>query len=153
MNYQQNYNHCKFSIKFLFNDIDGDTMSVKVNINDEQEIIISNQKSYVFSKEIILPSLIQLNFFGKNQKIDTIVDENNTIVKDKSVIIESMSLDQIDIDPGHMHALIRLHTQDNTTVHSNYIGFNGHVDLDLTQTNVFFQIAEFQSQYSKNLTS
>jgi hypothetical protein len=153
MNYQQNYNYCNFSIKFLFNEIDGKTMSVKVNINDEQEIIISNQKSYVFSKEIILPSLIRLNFFGKNQNTDTIVDENNTIVKDKSVIIESMSLDQIDIDEAHMHSLIKLHTQDNTIVHSNYIGFNGHVDLDLTQTNVFFQTAEFQSQYSKNSTS
>ena len=130
-------------VKFLFEfrDIDGRLMSVQVSSNKETKILAPSESGkYYVDIKAILPCDIDLKFDGKNNNTDTKVDENNNIVEDNCVIIGEMWLDQIKIKDHILQKIFSIEKEDGTFEHSNYVGFNGKINVNLSFDNVFSQV-------------
>ena len=85
-------NECVISFKFEFFRIHDRYMSVVVG----DDIIVPDENNHAsYSIATILPSEIKLQFLGKNQNTDTIVDQQGNILQDLNVKIVSINLDQI----------------------------------------------------------
>lgn len=135
-------NTCKFSIEFYFNAIEHQSMAVEIWDNGVKDAEVSTEGTYVYTKEITLPTKIILKFKNKNPN-DTIVDESGKITKDKSVVIQNMSLDNLPISVNYIRKHLKLITENQQEIYSHYIGFNGDVELDFDRPNVFLQLMKF----------
>ena len=120
-------------------------MSINISTNNDtvQDLIQNHSGSYLYVKELILPTTVRLEFFGKNLNCDTIIDQTGQIIKDKCVIVESIALDNIKISKNALSRCIKL-KNDSQEVVSAYVGFNGTVLLELKKSNVLLQIAAFE---------
>jgi hypothetical protein len=136
-------NKCNLSIEFYFNDIDNQIMSVEILPQGEQGVVISKTGVYIYRKEITLPTKVSLKFTNKNLQCDTILDETGKIIKDKSVIIQHISIDGIPISIIYLKNHLKIITDDQREVYSNYVGFNGEMLLDFDCANVFLQMMKF----------
>lgn len=92
---------------------------------------------------IRLPTQIKLEFSGKNQKTDTLIDARGNIVKDICVKIKEIRLDGLAADQNYLQQRLTLAAADQTTWIGPYIGFNGTMIIDLAKDNVFSQFIEF----------
>jgi hypothetical protein len=139
------FNTCKLKIKFNFVELNNQTMSINISTNNDtvQDLIQNHSGSYLYVKELILPTTVRLEFFGKNLNCDTIIDQTGQIIKDKCVIVESIALDNIKISKNALSRCIKL-KNDSQEVVSAYVGFNGTVLLELKKSNVLLQIAAFE---------
>lgn len=111
---------------------------MKLIVNDEVLIPVDNY--VVFEKNIQLPKKLVLKTSGKIDGVDTKVDAKGNIVEDMYIQIESISLDDFPLNEIFLHQRINLLTENGKTNTSNYIGFNGTVNLDFVEDNVFSQV-------------
>lgn len=111
------------------------SMGIRI-INNATELFYKPnlaEDNFCFSTDIIIPGNLVIEVFGKNQ-FDTQVDEQNNILKDKYIKISKLFVDQMEVN--FLHKLIRLETPTNI-VHSNYLGFNGKVNVDFNTDDTF----------------
>lgn len=87
-----------------------------------------------------LPTNIILEFSGKDQNRDTVIDANNNIIEDLHIEILEIGLDCFTMPSHYLKQQISLHTVDKKVIHSNYIGANGEMSIDLPKNSVFQQI-------------
>lgn len=139
--------HCTLAISLKFSDLEGRSMQAKITVGGRQTEIKDIIGRYVFVTDIMLPEDIEIEFFGKNQGVDTLVDANGKIIKDKHVKIESISLDGIELPKNFLTKGIRLVTEDQNEIFTNYVGFNSRTCIQFTRSNVFFQVAEINRNY------
>jgi hypothetical protein len=134
-------NECVISFKFEFFRIHDRYMSVVVG----DDIIVPDENNHAsYSIATILPSEIKLQFLGKNQNTDTIVDQQGNILQDLYVKIVSINLDQILLPDWIMQKNLYYLTEANQLVNSSYIGFNSSMTINLTEENVFYQYQKFK---------
>lgn len=81
--------------------------------------------------DIDLPTKFYIFIDGKDNKIDTVLDENGNIKKDKFLRIDNIFLDKKSIQTDALYKICEIQTVNNQIINSNYIGFNGIVKIDL----------------------
>jgi hypothetical protein len=133
-------NVCKLEIFFRFIELNNAHMGVKIQYNGIESVLNPVDESvYCYEQEITLPCSIHLEFFGKDTIKDTKIDEHGNILKDKHVLIKSIKLDNFPIEPLYLKRRLEL-VHNNGTNYSNYIGFNGHMEIKFEKSNVFAQV-------------
>ena len=138
-----NFSRCTIDFKFEFGTIDGRAMTLEISTPTETILVIPNQiDSRLIGDtkiEVDLPTQIVLKFTGKNYNTDTIVDENGNIVKDIYIKILSMRMDGFKLNEKFLHQKIKVVTDQSQQYNTAYIGFNGLIEFDLNEPNVFLQ--------------
>ena len=87
-----------------------------------------------------LPAQVTITTSGKNHRYDTKVDESGNIYEDLAVQIESIKLDSFDLNDKYIHQKINILTESGETHTTSYIGFNGTININFDENNVFAQI-------------
>lgn len=84
-----------------------------------------------------LPGRIQIDVSGKRSGLDTLVDEQGVILRDKFVRLDWISIDRLPVKHWIVQSkLIQFHSDEMPgTHHTNYFGFNGSGVLDLCWPN------------------
>lgn len=133
-------NLCKLEIVFKFAEVHGSFMTVKIN-----DTVLSgvNNEVQCYEKLITLPDSVTLEFSGKNQTTDTILDGDQNIIKDKHILIKEIRLDNMPVERLYLERRLKLE-HDNKVVYSNYIGFNGKMVIQFNKPDVFRQLLEWQ---------
>ncbi len=135
-----NLNTCKLGLEFEFGTVQGRHMLVEVIHSDAiNRVSPESDGQAKLQLDICLPTKVTLKFSGKNANTDTIVDDQGKITADVYVKIVKIDFDGFELNEIFMHKKIKLHTEDNTKVVTSYIGFNGSVDLEFTESDVFKQ--------------
>jgi hypothetical protein len=130
----------KFKIEFEFSKVNNKTMSVDfLHETHKQHIHPTDAKVEQVEITIELPTTIKLVFLGKTDGVDTIVD-GIEIIEDLHVKISNIWLDDFAIHLAVLQKMPVLNTHSSKIVKSNYIGFNGDVNLIFNEKNVFDQI-------------
>lgn len=133
-------NKCKLEIFFRFIEFNNEYMGVKIRYNNaESTLTPTDDLVYCYEQEIILPCIIDLEFFGKTNGKDTKIDEHGTVLKDKHVLIKAIKLDNLPVEPLYLKRRLEL-KYDHGSNCSNYIGFNGHMQINFEKSNVFNQL-------------
>lgn len=131
---------CKLEIVFRFGELRNEYMGVKITLPEAQSTLQPTEGTiYCYEQTITLPCTVHLDFFGKNINQDTEVDSNGNILRDKHVLLKELRLDNIPVEPLYLKRRLCL-VNDQETVYSDYIGFNGRMSINLDQSNVFSQI-------------
>lgn len=135
---------CNIKILFKFGELQNKFMSVKISCQGVQSTIEPSDNNAVWhSQDITLPAKLELEFLGKNNMCDTEIDVDGKIIKDKHVLIKEILLDNIAVEPLYLKRYLLLQHQTGVS-HSNYIGFNGRMIIDLPMPNVFLQIMDWK---------
>lgn len=87
---------------------------------------------------ILLPTVVTVITSGKGQE-DTVVDEQNNIIKDCYAKIREAYLDGFKLNEHFLHEKIVLRADNGQVVTSNYFGFNGTAQIRLDKDSVFSQ--------------
>jgi hypothetical protein len=136
-----------FKIEFEFSKINGKTMTVDIVHNNTcTQLHPENSGIYYFEATAVLPNTTKLIFSGKNNNTDTIIKDDK-IIDDLYVKITNIWLDNIEINHLVLCKCITLETDQHTTINSNYIGFNGCVNLHFDQQNIFDQYMSWERKY------
>jgi len=130
------FNTCKLKITFKFGKCNDRLMNLTVN----DEVLNPVDNYVLFEKNIQLPEKLSIKTSGKIDGKDTKVDTDGNIVEDMYIQIENISLDDFPLNEIYLHQRINLLTEKGETNTSNYIGFNGTVNLDFVEENVFAQV-------------
>ena len=139
-----NFNTCNLKIVFKFNECNGKLMKVEVDCG--HSVILEPVDKYaVFEQQIELPKKVIIRTSGKNHKYDTKMDESGNIYEDLAVQIESIKLDSFDLNEQYLHQKINILTESGETHTTSYIGFNGTINLDFDENNVFAQVLKANS--------
>jgi hypothetical protein len=138
---------CQLRFGFEFGHVDQRRMNLKIVVDGQEpcDIVPENQRAAV-TIDIVLPTTVRLEFSNKNYNTDTILDQQGRITDDVHVKIQSMSLDNFEFDELFLHQKIKLTTDQQQTVISCYIGFNGAVTFDFACSDVFSQYLLLKSQ-------
>jgi hypothetical protein len=115
--------------------------SITLFVNKEKINFVDNIGNY--SCDINLPTTVYLEMKGKTNN-DVFKDTNGNIIVDSHIKLSSISLDNI--KPNDLFLLkfpkiyingnIEKLNQTNRIFYSNYIGFNGIVELDFDATSI-----------------
>ena len=110
------------------------SMGLKILLNN---IVILNQKKFTsdyfkFSVSVDWPCQLILEVSNKDNECDTQLDAAQNIIADKYIKLEKLLIDRL---PASLNN-INLKTG-NTIITSNYWGFNGQIQIDLTGENSF----------------
>ena len=136
-----NFNDCLLTLKFKFGKTNNDYMNLKiVHGNNEYSVVPNADDCSTFQIKLNLPDKIVLLVSNKNE-FDTVVDEQGNIVQDRYIQLQEASLDGFELNYNFLHKKIKILTLDNNEVISSYFGFNGSVELDFNQSNVFHQVS------------
>ena len=136
-----NFNSCLLTLKFKFGKTNDDYMNLKiVHENSEYSVVPNADDCSTFQIKLNLPDKIVLSVSNKNE-FDTVVDDQGNIVQDRYIQLQEASLDGFELNHHFLHKKIKLTTTNNNEVTSNYFGFNGFVELDFNQSNVFYQVS------------
>ena len=140
-----NFNSAKIKFKFEFSDFNGKVMNACIKNNDIVCALHPTESGPQYVElDITLPTAITLVFDGKDNSTDTSVDSNNSIVKDLYVKISNIWLDNILISDNIVCKICNLVTVNNGVINNNYVGFNGHINLDLNNNTVFEQVLSWK---------
>ena len=135
-----NLQACKIQFKFEFGLINNQFMQVNVINGNQNNLVIPNNNNIgIVEFSVELPTQIMLTFTGKNPNTDTLVDENGNITKDMYVKIVSILLDGFELNNIFLHQKIKLLTETNQEIITSYVGFNGSIRIDLSESSVFSQ--------------
>jgi len=138
-------NKYNVKLKLEFGSINGKFMNVEYQINSSRvkKVLVSENEG-LLDDEISLPGKVRLFFSNKDNATDTIVNESNEIVADLYVKILKITLDNFDIPQVYIQKNLKLVTGKNNQINTNYIGFNGTMEIPFDQNSVFKQINWFK---------
>jgi hypothetical protein len=141
-----NLHACKIQFKFEFGSIDNRFIQVIVINGNQTNLVIPNDDHIGIAElSIELPTQLILTFTGKDPNTDTLVDKNGNITKDMYVKIISISLDGFELNNIFLHQKIKLLTETNQEITTSYVGFNGTVLIDMSESSVFSQYLSMNS--------
>lgn len=134
------FNQAELIVEFEAGSAVGNYMHVTiVNNNYEQTVVPDSPGKYKMGLPIELPETVQLKFSNKTVH-DTLVDKNNQVTADTYIKIIRVSVDGFPLSDVYLQQKILLITESNDQVYSNYIGFNGTVDLVFDRDTVLGQV-------------
>lgn len=97
-----------------------------------QELVLSSSSSSPLPTDILLnvtlPCCIQIYVSGKNLNTDTII-VNDTIIQDKFIKIQHMSLDRIPIKNFLLHRICKFTNDNGQSCLTNFWGQNGIAEI------------------------
>lgn len=133
-------NKCKIGFEFEFGLVEGRHMTLEVSHGQESTVVLPGHdcKSKL-QFDITLPTQITFKFYGKNSNTDTVVDSEGKITADVYIKIVKIDFDGFELNENFMHKKIKLCTDDAREIVTSYIGFNGSVNFDFTESDVFKQ--------------
>ncbi len=126
-------------IDLVWQEFQGRRMTVEYQINHDGWCPID--KSIRFG--ISLPSQFKLRFSGKRTGLDTKVDSQGQILEDMAVIIKAIRLDGFPANHIFLHQRLVLDTESGDHVVSNFVGFNGTIDIPLAEPHVLGVISSW----------
>lgn len=142
-----NFNYVRLSIEFEFSKVNDKIMTVDVVYKDRHVKLHPNEPGvYSLELDIDIPNTVRFSFSGKDNRTDTIIVDNK-IVDDLCVKIKNISLEGFKVDKPILHLLPKLITESGSTIVSNYIGFNGFIDIEILENNIFDQLMAWHRQY------
>lgn len=112
------------------------TMSMRI-LEGNQEIDRResfDSDTYTFTTRVSWPSRIQIEVWGKDLSCDTKVGEDGSILADKFIRLDRLIVDRLDFPLNKNKIILNTGTDKMPVV---YWGFNGHIDLDLNETDSF----------------
>jgi hypothetical protein len=143
-----NFNLVQIKMEFDFSQVNDRIMSVCLCYNNRETILSpSCPGTYSMSVDIQLPAQIKLNFSGKNNQVDTILDKHQNIVKDLYIQVKKIYIDNIE-SKANLDKMLCFTTASNEKIITSYIGFNSSMILDLTENNAFEQLMTWSRLYS-----
>lgn len=138
---------CRLDFNFEFGQLDnGKIMNLEICYDSKKITVVPTNLKADVKLLVDLPCKVILKFSGKNMNTDTILDENNNIKQDLYVKIKKISLDGFNMGHKHLHQNLCLTAENGQEFCTNYIGFNGAMELTLSYNNVFRQIMDWNSQ-------
>ena len=136
-----NFNTCSLDIVFKYLQCNNKLMQVQV-----EDTVLKPVDGYAtYTSTIELPTQVKIKISGKNNKYDTKIDSNGNIYEDLAVIIESISLDKFKLEEQYLSQKISILTETGDTHTTSYYGFNGTVNIDFLEDNVFTQVLKANS--------
>tara|TARA_R110000782_G_scaffold233969_2_gene320158 strand:+ start:56 stop:472 length:417 start_codon:yes stop_codon:yes gene_type:complete len=135
------FSTCKLKIAFKFGECNNKLMTVNVNGKTLQP----ENNQAIYEEEITLPTKVLIQTSGKEDGVDTKVDKDGNILEDMSAILTSLSLDSFELNEIFLYQRMQLVTKNNRSVTGCYFGFNGSVNIDFVEDNVFAQVLSFNS--------
>jgi hypothetical protein len=130
------FNECELKIIFKYSKCNEKFMEVRVG-----DTLLDPQDGYAtYTGLLELPAQVTITTSGKNHRYDTKVDESGNICEDLAVQIESIKLDSFDLNDKYIHQKINILTESGETHTTSYIGFNGTININFDENNVFAQI-------------
>ena len=132
----------QLTMKFEFGKCNNQIMDLSLVIDDNPPmLILPNDTDQTAQVEITvdMPARLVLQFKGKDPNTGTLVDNNGLIIEDMFVKILSIAFDGFELNEKFIHQKIKLVTDDSREILAAYIGFNGTVTLDLTESDMFSQ--------------
>ena len=114
---------------------------MSVNIADQYnslfKLIDVKEKVLTFATRITLPNRLSIELDGKNPNMDTKVDDNGTIIADKFVKLQNMSLGLIPINETVLFKICNYQTStDSILRYDTFWAFNGIVTIDIPYNSV-----------------
>lgn len=154
------------TFEFEFSSVNGRIMTLDMH---PYHPILSPESAGVRRVEcaVNLPAQINLRLQGKNQQLDTLLDDQGNILADLFVRLNNLWLDNMLVPARNLHKIIRFRAESDQALYTEYLaghattksdlgqdeserslcteywGFNGVATLDLDQTNVFDQIMSY----------
>ena len=117
-----------YPVEITFDFFDTENSDIKLLHNSQE--CIPNHNRFIFKTEINLPNTLQFRMIGEHsRKHDTFVDKNGKILHDRYIKITDIRLNNLQPNDLYLQRWpILLHSY-NQTLHTNYIGHNGYIDL------------------------
>lgn len=114
--------------------INNQSMKIEI-VSGKDSLCLENlpQGHSVHSISVTFPDRLIITVSGKGKR-DTVVDKYGNILKDKFIRLAGLSIDNMKADNNWLKKFLILKTIDGNEIHSNYFGFNGTVELDLSPT-------------------
>ena len=117
------------------------TMSMTIHSQDQQwSWTPTPEGEFQWSTYIEFPSQIALNFSGRTNK-NTLVDADGNILKNRSIMIESLCLDGMSCWQYWLDHAVNLHCENGQIETGRHICNNGTVTIDFDTDNAFFWLA------------
>lgn len=134
------FNAAELSVEFEVDTAVGNFMHVAI-VSDtyEQTVVPDRSGKYKIHLPIELPETVQLKFSNKTVH-DTLVDENNQVTADTYIKVSRIAIDGFPLNDVYLQQKLLLITESNDQIYSNYIGFNGTVDLVFDRDTVLGQV-------------
>lgn len=125
------------TFKFDFEGINNQHLSLTVHSHNQQFMVTDTDPTITL--DLVLPTVVHLEFSGKNYNTDTILDSDGKIIKDKYIKITSVNIDGFDLPETFLYQKLVVNTDDGRTFTTPYVGFNGAIQITLDQPDVFSQ--------------
>ena len=117
-----------YPVEITFDFFDTENSDIKLLHNSQE--CKPNHNRFIFKTEITLPNTLQFRMIGKHsRKHDTFVDKNGKILHDRYIKITDIRLNNLQPNDLYLQRWPILLHSDNQTLHTNYIGHNGYIDL------------------------
>ncbi len=125
--------------------------SMKLEIFDDTELVYSNSSFEPGPGKIEFlanwPTTINIVASGKNDN-DTLLDDQQQIIKNKAVEITGVLINQFAIQIDQVDKLFQCQRQGQTEItHENFWGFNGKIQLHLTEKSPMRYMLSLQNQF------
>lgn len=134
------FNQAEISMQFEAGSAVGNYMRVQIECGEHTNIVVPASSVALETRfPISLPDTVHIAFSNKNPG-DTLVDENNQVTADTYIKITGIAIDGFPLSDVYLQQKILLITEDDNQVYSNYIGFNGTVDLVFDRDTVLGQV-------------
>lgn len=129
-------NQSDLELEFKIGHCNG-TMGMEIFANNTMvsSYSVFDTDRFVFKHRINWPTTLKIVLSNKNLLHDTTVDSDGKIIADKYIQLTRIMVDRIETTVRHINSIV-LNTNDNK-ITTNYWGYNGYVELNLTQENSF----------------
>lgn len=98
------------------------------------ENITDNSKTVCL--DVVFPCQLKFVLSGKNYNLDTMVDSDGSVIKDKCVILKSMQIESILVKIDVLFDICQYYKDHKEPpIADTYWGFNGHVVIDFDADN------------------
>jgi hypothetical protein len=115
-------------------------MTLEVSHGRESTLVLPGHDNRArLEFDITLPTQITCKFSGKNSNTDTVLDSEGKITADVYIKIVKIEFDGFELNESFMHKKIKLCTDDAREIVTSYIGFNGFINFDFAESDVFKQ--------------
>ena len=128
-------------IEFEFEEVNNKLMQVKLYYNNNSIDVTPSQNRAKVSIYVDLPTEVKLEFYGKDEQKDTIIDQHGNIIKNLHVKVSKIGLDNFYMPIGYLETSMTLVDSQQRHHQTNFVGFNGVMAVPLDQPTVFRQVA------------
>ena len=113
--------------------------SMQLKIFDNKQLVYSGQDfdegALTIAVPVSWPTTVTVLLSNKTGN-DTIMDENNTVIRDKGIFLEQLLVNNFPIETKVMESLLECTKQNSKEITNDvYWGFNGRVTIKLTEPN------------------